>query len=50
MSGGRPPRDNRIRGARAVRAGFFVQEVDRVGILVALEVLKVRKVEVVMRI
>ena len=50
VSGGRPPRDSIIRGVRAVRAGIFVREFERVWMLVALVVLKVRKAEVVIRI
>lgn len=48
VSGGRPPRDRRRRGARAVRAGAFVQEVARVLMLVALFNLNTRNAERVM--
>lgn len=47
MRGGRPPRDRRIRGVMAVRAGVFVQERARELIAVALLSLKLRNVAVV---
>ena len=49
VSGGRPPRDIMIRGVRAVRVGIFIRAFERVWMLVALVVLKVRKAEVVIR-
>jgi len=48
VSGGRPPNERRTRGARAVRAGAFVQEVASALIFVALLNLNTRKVEKVM--
>lgn len=45
VSGGRPPNDRRTRGAKAVSAGAFAQEVARVLIFVALFSLNTRKVE-----
>lgn len=45
VSGGRPPKERRRRGVRAVRAGAFVQEVARAFIVVALLILKVKKTE-----
>lgn len=45
VRGGRPPRDRRIRGVRAVRAGVLAQEVARELIVVALFSLKVRNVD-----
>ena len=45
VSGGRPPRDRRIRGARPARAGIFAHEVARVLILVESEALNVRNAE-----
>ena len=50
VRGGRPPRDRRIRGASAVRAGVLGQEVARVLICVELEVLNIRNTEEVIRI
>jgi len=44
-SGGRPPRDNRRRGVRAVSTGVFDQEVVRELMVVALLSLNTRKVE-----
>lgn len=48
VRGGRPPRDKKIRGARAIRAGAFVQEAARVLMVVVLLSLKTRNVEKVM--
>lgn len=48
VRGGRPPKDRRIRGVRAARGGFFVQEVANELILVVLFFLKIRNVEDVM--
>jgi len=45
VRGGSPPRDKRISGVKAVRAGAFVQEVARALIFVALFNLKTRNVE-----
>lgn len=45
VSGGRPPRDKRIRGIKDVRAGAFVQEVARALMLVELLSLNTRNVE-----
>ena len=45
VRGGRPPRDSRTRGARAVRAGVFVQEIARALTVVALFTLKIRNAE-----
>ena len=50
MSGGRPPRERKINGASAVRAGGFVHEVASETILVELEVLNARNVDMVMMI
>ena len=47
VSGGRPPRESRIRGARAVRAGAFAQEAASMLIVAELLSLKIRKAEVV---
>lgn len=48
VSGGRPPRDSRTKGARAVRAGAFAQEVASILMLVDLFSLNTRNVENVM--
>lgn len=48
MSGGRPPRERRERGIRAVRVGALAHEVANALMLVTLLILKVRKVVVVM--
>lgn len=48
VSGGRPPRDSRIKGVMVVRAGAFAQEVARALMLVELFSLNTRKVEDVM--
>lgn len=45
VRGGRPPKERKIRGARDMRAGAFVQEAARVLIVVALLSLKTRNVE-----
>lgn len=45
VKGGRPPRDNKIRGARHVIAGDLVQEMARVLMLVDLLSLNTRNVE-----
>lgn len=45
MSGGRPPRDRRTKGAREVIAGVFAQEMASALILVDLFILKTRNVE-----
>jgi len=47
VRGGRPPRDRRTKGARAVRAGAFAQEVARALMVVALFNLNTRNVEIV---
>lgn len=47
MRGGRPARDKRIKGARAVRAGAFAQEAARALIVVALFSLNTRNIEIV---
>jgi len=44
VKGGRPPKERRERGTRAVRTGALAQEVARVFMLVALLSLKVRNV------
>jgi len=45
VRGGRPPRDSRTRGARAVRTGVFVHEIARALMVVALFILKMRNAE-----
>lgn len=50
VRGGRPPRERRINGARAVMAGDFAQEILRVLIVVDLLVLKTRNAEAVIRV
>lgn len=45
VRGGRPPRESRMRGMRAVRAGAFAQDVARVLIFVDLLSLNTRNVE-----
>ena len=45
VSGGSPPSDSSTKGARAVSAGVFAQEVARVLMFVALFSLNTRKVE-----
>lgn len=45
VRGGRPPRESRMRGVRAVRAGAFVQDVARVLIFVDLLSLNMRNIE-----
>lgn len=45
VSGGRPPSDSSRRGARAVKAGAFAQEVARVLMLVASFSLNIRNAE-----
>jgi len=50
VRGGRPPRERRISGARALRAGNLAQEVARVLTLAAPNVLNVRNAEDVMTI
>lgn len=47
VRGGRPPRESRMRGMSAVRAGAFVQDVARVLIFVDLLSLNTRNVEIV---
>lgn len=50
VRGGRPPRESRMRGVRAVRTGAFAQDVARVLIFVDLLSLNTRNVEdVIMR-
>lgn len=44
-SGGRPPRDIRIRGVKAISVGILVEEMARVLILVELLSLNTRKIE-----
>lgn len=46
--GGRPPRERRIKGVMAVRAGVFAQEEARELMLVELLILNVVKAENVM--
>lgn len=48
VNGGRPPRDNKIRGVRVVSAGVFAQEVASILMLVDLFSLNTRNVEDVM--
>lgn len=48
VNGGRPPKDNKTSGVRAVSAGAFVQEVARVLMFVDSFNLKIRKIEKVM--
>lgn len=43
--GGRPPRDRRIKGVRAVIAGVFIDDEASILIVVALLSLKMRKAE-----
>lgn len=50
VRGGRPARDRRTMGAKAVRRGAFVQEIESVLIERAPLILKIRKVEEVMKI
>ena len=45
VSGGRPPRESKTRGARAVRAGALAQEVERALIVVVFFSLKIVNVE-----
>ncbi len=45
VSGGRPPRERRMRGVRAVSVGVFAQEVASVLMLVDLLILNTRNVE-----
>lgn len=45
VRGGRPPSERRMRGARAVRVGAFVQDIARVLMFVALLSLNTRNVE-----
>lgn len=45
VSGGRPPRESKTRGARAVRAGVFAQEIASALTVVALFTLKMRNAE-----
>jgi hypothetical protein len=47
VRGGRPPRERRIKGAKAVRAGAFAQEVARALMVVDLFSLNTRNVEIV---
>ena len=50
VRGGRPPRESRTSGIRAVRIGVFVQEIARALMVVALFILKIRNTEdVIMR-
>lgn len=48
VSGGRPPKDRRIKGVTAVMIGIFVQEEARALMLVALFSFKTRNIEKVM--
>jgi len=48
VKGGRPPRERKMRGARDVRTGAFVQEVASALMVVALLILKTKNVEKVM--
>lgn len=45
VSGGRPPRDRRIKGMSAEIIGALVHEIVRVPIVVALFMIKIRKVD-----
>lgn len=45
VRGGRPPRESKMRGMRAVRAGAFAQDVARVLIVVDSLSLNTRNVE-----
>ena len=47
VRGGRPPKDRKIKGVSAVRAGSVIDEVASEFKLVVLEVLNVRNAEVV---
>lgn len=47
VMGGRPPRDSKIRGVRAVRAGAFAHEIASALMLVVLLSLKTKNVEMV---
>lgn len=49
VRGGNPPSDKRRRGVAAARAGVFDQDRARVFKVVALEILKTRKTEDVIR-
>lgn len=48
VRGGRPPRDNKIRGVSAVSTGAFVQDTARLLMVLALFSLNTRNVENVM--
>lgn len=50
VSGGRPPSERRIRGARAVMAGVSAHEMPSELIVVVLFLLKIRKAELVMMV
>ena len=45
VNGGRPPNESKIRGVKDVTIGVLVQEIARELTLVALLILKTRKVE-----
>lgn len=45
VRGGRPPRESKTSGIRAVRIGVFVQEIARALMVVALFILKIRNTE-----
>lgn len=45
VSGGRPPRDSKIKGVREVSTGAFAQEVARVLMLVEVFSLNTRNIE-----
>lgn len=46
-SGGRPPKESRIRGKRPIRAGYFAQEKVRFWIVEEEELLRVEKITTV---
>lgn len=48
--GGRPPRDNKMRGVKAVRMGVLAQDVAKVFMSSELLIFSVRNIDVVMRI
>lgn len=50
VSGGRPARDSRVSMRAALRGGFFAHEAIIVDSFVELDVLRVRKIEVVMMV
>lgn len=50
VRGGRPPRESRMSGVRAVIAGDFAQEMPSALMVVDLFMLKTRKAEMVMTV